>query len=91
MGTIAARKCREIVRNTEFVIAVELLCASQAMDLFTDMKAGQGTLAAYHVIRNSIPHMEKDRVLSYDITSMVNLIKNGEIIEAVEKAVGKLN
>jgi histidine ammonia-lyase len=91
MGTIAARKCREIVRNTEFVIAVELLCASQALDLFTDMKAGQGTLAAYHVIRNSIPHMEKDRVLSYDITSMVNLIKNGEIIEAVEKAVGKLN
>ncbi|MBN1225728.1 MAG: histidine ammonia-lyase [Deltaproteobacteria bacterium] len=91
MGTIAARKCREIVRNTEFVIAVELLCASQALDLFTDMKAGQGTLAAYHVIRNSIPHMEKDRVLSYDINSMVNLIKNGEIIEAVEKAIGKLS
>lgn len=91
MGTIAARKCREILRNTEFVIAVELLCASQALDLFTDMKAGQGTLAAYHVIRNSIPHMEKDRVLSNDINGMVNLIKNGGILEAVEQAVGELN
>ena len=91
MGTIAARKCREIVRNTELVIAVELLCASQALDLFTDMKAGQGTLAAYNAIRSSIPHMEKDRILSNDIDSMVNLIKNGEIIEAVEKAIGKLS
>jgi len=91
MGTIAARKCREIVRNTEFVIAVELLCASQALDLFTDMKAGQGTLAAYNAIRSSIPHMEKDRILSNDIDTMVNLIKNGEIIEAVEKAIGKLS
>jgi histidine ammonia-lyase len=35
MGTIAARKCREIVKNAEYVIAIELMCAAQAMDLFT--------------------------------------------------------
>jgi len=91
MGTIAARKCREIVKNTEYVIAVELLCASQALDLFTDMKAGQGTLAAYHVIRDSIPHLDSDRILSNDIDNMVQLIKSDEIIKAVEKAIGKLH
>jgi len=91
MGTIAARKCREIVKNTEYVIAVELLCASQALDLFTDMKAGQGTLAAYHVIRDSIPHLDSDRILSNDIDNMVQLIKSDEIITAVEKAIGELH
>ena len=90
MGTIAARKCREIVKNTECVIAVELLCASQALDLFTDMKAGQGTLAAYNVIRNSIPHLDSDRILSNDINTMVQLIENDEIIKAVEKAIGEI-
>ena len=47
MGSIAARKCRDIVANTEDVIAIELLCAAQGIDLFTNVKAGDGTLAAY--------------------------------------------
>jgi histidine ammonia-lyase len=47
MGTISARKCRDIASNTEDVIAIELLCAAQALDLFTNMKPGEGTLAAY--------------------------------------------
>ncbi|MFU8770305.1 MAG: histidine ammonia-lyase, partial [Desulfotignum sp.] len=36
MGAFAARKCREIVQNTEEVIAIELLCGAQAIDLFTN-------------------------------------------------------
>ena len=51
MGTIASRQCREVVRNTESVIAIELMCAAQAMDLFTNLKPGEGTLEAYKTIR----------------------------------------
>ena len=90
MGAISARKCREIVRNTEHVIAIELLCAAQAMDLFTNMKPGQGTLVAYKIIRDAVPHLERDRVLSKDIETVVNLIRSGKIVEEVENAVGKL-
>ena len=32
MGSISARKCRDIVKNTEYVVAIELLCAAQALD-----------------------------------------------------------
>ncbi len=91
MGTIAARKCREIVKNAEQVIAIELLCGAQAMDLFTNMKSGQGTLAAYRVIREVVSHLEQDRILAHDIETMVNLIKSGKILDAVEKAVGVLH
>jgi len=43
MGTISSRKCREVVKNSENVIAIELLCGAQAMDLFTNVKPGEGT------------------------------------------------
>ncbi len=90
MGTIAARKCREILHNTAHVIGIEFLCAAQALDLFTNMKPGQGTRAAYEVIRETIPHLEKDRVLSADIESIIRLMRSGKILGAVEKKVGKL-
>ena len=90
MGTISARKCREILRNTENVIAIELLCAAQAVDVFTNMKPGEGTLAAYQVIREAVPHLEKDRILSDDIATMRQLMRSGEIPKAVEEKVGGL-
>jgi histidine ammonia-lyase len=83
MGTISARKCRDIVANTEDVIAIELLCAAQALDLFTNMKPGEGTLAAYQVIRQAVPHLEKDRILSSDIAAVKQLMRNGKILTAV--------
>ena len=44
MGTIAARKCRQVLNNAENVIAIELLCVAQALDLFTNLKAGAGSM-----------------------------------------------
>ncbi|HSL61672.1 MAG TPA: histidine ammonia-lyase [Desulfotignum sp.] len=90
MGAFAARKCREIVQNTEEVIAIELLCGAQAIDLFTNIKAGEGTLAAYRTIRNQVAYMEEDRQLSKDIAKVKALLEAGSIVRAVEAAVGKL-
>ena len=90
MGNLSARKSRDIVKNTEEVISIELLCGAQAMDLFTNQKPGEGTLAAYQVIREAVTHMEKDRILSNDIATAKQLIKSGKILKAVEKKVGKL-
>jgi histidine ammonia-lyase len=52
------------------------------------MQPGAGTHAAYGVIRKIVPHLEKDRVLSEDVKRIVQLIRSGEILDAVENAVG---
>ena len=91
MGTISARQCRDIIKNTEDVIAIELLCGAQALDLFTNLKPGEGTLAAYQVIRNSISHLDSDRILASDIAAMTELMRSGKILAAVEKKVGPLS
>ena len=93
MGTIAARQCREIMRNTEYVIAVELLCAAQAVDFVSRQKGlspGEGTNAAWQTIRKKIGYLDSDRQLSDDITAMAAMVRSGEIVAAVESVVGEL-
>jgi histidine ammonia-lyase len=90
MGGYAARKCRRIVANTETVIAIELLCGAQAMDLFTNLKPGEGTLAAYEAVRANVPHLAKDRIIAKDIEAVRSLMRGETLIESVEKIVGVL-
>lgn len=90
MGTISARKCRDVVRNSEHVIAIELLCGAQAMDLFTNMKPGEGTRVGYRIIRDAVQPLEKDRVLSEDIETIVKLVRSGTILKGVEGVIGPL-
>jgi histidine ammonia-lyase len=90
MGGYAARKCRQIVANTETVIAIELLCGAQAMDLFTNLKPGEGSLAAYEAVRANVPHLDKDRIIARDIEAVRSLLRGEMLIESVEKIVGVL-
>lgn len=91
MGTIAARKAREIYFNASNVIAIELLAAAQAIDIKNAGGAiGKGTKAAYDVIRKAVEKLGHDRVMYYDINSVSKLIHGNEIVYAVEEAVGEI-
>jgi histidine ammonia-lyase len=90
MGTIAARKAGQVLENVKQVAAIELLCAAQALDLFTNLKPGKGSLAAYKVIRRNVKHMKRDRELAPDIATVAALIDNDEFLKAVEKTSGPL-
>ncbi|MFA5870970.1 MAG: histidine ammonia-lyase [Candidatus Paceibacterota bacterium] len=70
MGTIAARKAWKIVENTENVLAIEYLNASQAIDFRDIKKLGKMTKKAHSIIRKYVEHIENDRVLSKDIQSI---------------------
>ena len=64
------------------------MCAAQALDLFTNVKPGEGTLAAYTTIRDAVPHLKSDRILAKDIDMIKQLMRSGKILDAVEKKVG---
>jgi len=85
MGSIAARKTWEILRNVELIVAIELLCAAQGMDHRGASKAGEGTRAAHSLIRKKVPILKEDRVLSKDIEALVGLIRSGDIVDSVER------
>ena len=90
MGTIAARKAREILENVRRVLAIELMCACQAIDLRGDKGMGIGTRAAYDCVRAKIPYLTEDRPLYDDINLSEELIVSGTLVAAVERAAGKM-
>jgi len=87
MGSIAARKAAEILRNVECIVAIELLCAAQGVEFRGPEKLGQGTQIAYSLIREGVPMLKGDRVMSNDIEAVTKLIRSGELVEAVEEAI----
>lgn len=91
MGTIAARKAREILKNVENVIAIELLCAAQGMDFRLPLKGGQGTNLAHKYIRRYVPHLSNDRILYPEINKVKDVVHNGDLVKQVENKIGKLN
>lgn len=91
MGTIAARKARQVVKNTAQVLAIELLCAAQGLDFLAPLLPGKGTAAAHRKVRETVPHMEQDRILYRDIAAVRQLVESGELLREVERAVGPLD
>lgn len=90
MGTIAARKFNQILKNSTHVLAMELLSASQGLDLLKPLKSSPAITAAMAKIREVIPFAEKDRVFSQDIKKMRELIEANSIVGAVESITGDL-
>jgi histidine ammonia-lyase len=90
MGTIASRKFEKIVRNVRNILSMELLSATQALDLIRPLKPAAGVLSAYKKIREFVPFAEEDRVFSKDVMTIEDLIKNSSILKCVEDAIGEL-
>lgn len=64
MGVTAAQKAAQILENVEYIVAIELLCAIQAVEFHGSGKLGKGTTMAYSTIRKTVPMLSEDRVLS---------------------------
>ena len=86
MGTIAARKARDIMENARKVIAMEILSATQAIDLRGKKKLGIGTEAAYREVRKYTPFIDKDKIMYTEINTVEDVIKKNLLVEAVEDA-----
>lgn len=96
MGSVSANKVWRVLQNAETVLAIELLCACQALDFARTWKsspglpAGAGTEAAYRCVRRKVRFVERDRVLYDDIQMVLGLLRSGEVVRAVERNAGTL-
>ena len=89
MGMNSALKTRQILDNAYGVIGIELIAGAQALD-FRGKKSGPGIHAAYEVVRKHVAHLDDDRPLFNDNNAMCDAVRSGEVLAAVEKAVGAL-
>ena len=75
MGTTAARKCREVLENLSYVLAIEAICACQGID-FRKKKPSPKLQEVHRIIREKVSFMAVDREMNKDFEAVVGLIKN---------------
>lgn len=90
MGTIAARKAREIMENVRRVLAMEIMGACQGIDLRGNKGLGDGTKGVYEAVRHLVPKLSEDRALYEDINKCEQLIIDGTLIKECEKQIGAI-
>jgi histidine ammonia-lyase len=89
MGAISARKAGDIIENVRQVLAVELMCAAQAVDLRGEEGIlGKGTQKAYDAVREIVPTLKTDRVIYSDMNRIAELVRNPEFTNQVYEAAG---
>jgi histidine ammonia-lyase len=89
MGMNTALKNTQILDNAYGILGIEFMAAAQALD-FREFTPGAGVQTAKAVIRKYVQHLDVDRPLYPDHNQMKALVKSGEILDAVEQAVGSL-
>jgi histidine ammonia-lyase len=90
MGMNTALKNGQILDNAHGVLGIEFMAAAQGLD-FREFTPGRGSRKAREVIRKHVAHLDVDRPLYPDHNAMKTLVKSGEILEEVEREIGKLD
>jgi histidine ammonia-lyase len=86
MGMASAWKAARVVENASNVIAIEYMCAAQALDFRRPLTPGRGSAAAYDVIRTRVKRLRHDRVLAPDVVAIRGLMEAGLVRGACRRA-----
>ena len=90
MGTTAARTAAMVLDNAQKVLGIELLSAAQAIWLRGEKGLSPATEAAYERIRKETDPVDDDVIMHYELEKLDRMVKEGEIVKAVQQAVGEL-
>jgi histidine ammonia-lyase len=85
MGSIAARNARTVLEHSERIVALELICATQGLDIRLELEPGTapgaGVAAARGRIREVISRLESDREPGPDIAAATRLVQDGALVD----------
>ncbi|MGB8475734.1 MAG: histidine ammonia-lyase [Candidatus Acidiferrum sp.] len=81
MGMSGARRLVRMLENLRNIIAIELLCACQGIDLLAPLKTGTLATKAYNLVRENSATVTQDRPLAPDIAAISTLLAAGRLPE----------
>ena len=91
MATFAARRLQSMLRNTEYIVAIELLAAAQGIEFLRPLKSSAVLEGILALVRSVSPAMMVDRSLAPDMELVRGLITQGRIGLAGEAQISELS
>jgi len=85
MGSISGRKLNQVLDNLEFILAIELLSASQAIEFRRPHKSSEILEFTHGYVRSHVGFAEEDRIFSEDINKVAGFIKDFSFVEKVNE------
>ena len=79
MGSNAATKLWKVVKNTERILAIELMNAAQALEFRRPLKSSQTIEKMFTAYRKTVPFVDNDMVMYPHIASSVKFINEYEL------------
>jgi len=83
MGSISGRKVNRVLDNLEFILAIELLSACQAIEFRHPIKSSAILESAHDYVRQYVGFAEEDRIFADDINIVSGLIKDFSFVDHV--------
>jgi histidine ammonia-lyase len=83
MGSISGRKLNRVLDNLEFILAIELLSACQAIEFRRPLKSSALLEFAHDYVRNYVSFAAEDRIFADDINKVAGIIKDFSFVEQV--------
>ncbi len=83
MGSISGRKLNKVLDNLEYILAIELLSACQAIEFRRPLKSSAILEFAHDYIRRYVGFAEEDRIFADDINKVAGTIKDFSFVNAV--------
>jgi histidine ammonia-lyase len=91
MGSISGRKLHQVIDNLEYIQAIELLYAAQAMDFRRPLKSTPVVEACHALVREHVTFIDEDRIFADDINQLHQLIVSGTFLATAESEAAKHN
>ena len=85
MGSISGRKLNRVLDNLEFILAIELLSACQAIEFRRPLKSSELLEFAHEYVRKHVSFASEDRIFADDINKIAGIIKDFSFVERVNE------
>src|SRR5580700_7339298 len=76
MGSISGRKVNQVLDNLEYILAIELMSACQAIEFRRPLKSSGILEAAHDYVRNFVGFASEDRIFAADIQQLHGIIRD---------------
>jgi histidine ammonia-lyase len=88
MGSISGRKLNQVLDNLEFILAIELLSACQAIEFRRPLKSSEILESAHDYVRQFVSFAEEDRIFADDIDKIKRIVSDFSFVEHCNELAG---
>jgi histidine ammonia-lyase len=85
MGSISGRKLNTVLENLEYILAIELVTASQAIEFRRPLKSSELLEFAHDAVRQHVSFAAEDRIFADDINKIAGIIRDFSFVEKVNE------